>query len=264
MDAPSGAHPALAGLRAAAALAMGAGAWPADATVGWLWLWLGVLGLAWGAALGLVWGGSTLVFAWYILPLMPAALVLVAMGVGPFRGGLPSLAARLGGAGGSPTAGAVLVAALALGLLGLRPHTPNYSDWMAAWLRWTRPEPEYRALLLMPLWGAWAMMVQTHFCRPSDRAGALDRAFARSQPVAATALWLAVALAATLWYFDFFGRWAFVPAASALLGSAGGSVWLARRGGGLDRAALLAGHLAGALALLLGYLAGKGLLNIWH
>jgi len=228
-----------------------------------MWFWLGVIGWTWGLALAGVWALAVIVFqgnAGHNLPLMPVAMVTVAAALGPFRRTLFA-PGQVWGERSSPAAqgaaAAVAVTVLVLGLLQIVPLGYREPVSLPAALAWVRPLEEYRVLILMPAWGAWAMMIPGHFCRPAAGAPQLVKRFGKRQPVAATAMWMAAALAGTLWYLSFLGRCVALPAAAALVvGSAGGIV-LCRLRGGVCRAALLAGNLLTQLAFLLGYLAGK-------
>lgn len=218
------------------------------------WLALGLLGVAWGFALAGVWSLVGLRFRQWPggLPLAHALAVLLAIGLGPFRQALFALADRLGsGDGGARgTMGALVLLVLTLCLLQIDPGQAESSAWF-------RPYGPLRPLLLMPVWGAWAMMVPGHFAPPAEDACPLVRSFVRNQPMAATAAWMALPLAATLWQFDFLGYGVILPAALPLLaGGLVGPLWC-RLGGGVRRGDLLAANMLAQVALLIGYVAAK-------
>lgn len=126
------------------------------------------------------------------------------------------------------------------------------------------PEAILRVLVLLPLWGVWALMAPLHFCRLADDADALLAGFA-SQPVLATAACMAVPLAGTLWWYSqVLGGWASLPALAGLLAGGPLGSLLCRRGGGLNRRNLLAGSGLTQLLFLVAYVAAKELLITWH
>lgn len=230
--------------------------------VGRLWCWLGVLALAWSAVLAVTWWLASGVSRNWVagLPIVQVIAVLVVVLVSPLRVQLAALAERLGGSApaGAGAAASVLTAILALALLAIQPHSPDWSTWLPLWLRWLRPEALYRPLMLMPLWGVWAMMPPLHFCRACEATEPLLRRARENQPVLATAFWMALPLAGTLWQLNFIGAWMILPAAGALLAGSVGSVALCRTGG-LTRRNLLAGAFAAQLTFLLCYVAAKQL-----
>jgi len=226
------------------------------------WLALAGCGVAMGIALAVVWAAAANAFPWWYvsdLPLMPVAAVIAALALGPGRRMLTAPGELMEP---SRAAGAALVTTavgiiLALGLLGIVP-VHREGQWLPSWLAWIRPPAEYRVLLLMPMWGVWAMMVPMHFCRPAATAGKLVAAIAYRQPIAGTAAWMALALAASLWYLNTMAyNWALVPPAAALAVGSLGGIAICRAAGGVGRRALLAANLATQLAFLLGYLAAK-------
>ena len=151
----------------------------------------------------------------------------------------------------------VAMIVMALGLLGIVP-VHREGQWLPPWLMWIRPPAEYRVLLLMPMWGVWAMMAPLHFCRPAAGADKLVAAVAYRQPIAGTAAWMALNLTASLWYLNGMAyNWALAPPAAALAVGSIGAVGICRAAGGVSRRALLAANLCTQLAFLLGYLAAK-------
>jgi len=227
-----------------------------------VWLALVLVALVTGVALACLWAMAANIFPWWRgsrLPLMPVAAVVAAMGVGPGRRMLAAPAellepSRPGVA--AVTTGAI-IGTLTLALLGIVPFHRE-GQWLPPWLTWIRPQEEYRVLLLMPMWGAWAMMAPVHFCRSAPDADRLVEAFARRQPIAATAGWMALTLAGSLWYFKFLTyHWPLLPAAAGLLVGSVGAVAICRGTGGVNRRALLTANFCTQLAFLLGYLAGK-------
>ena len=226
-----------------------------------MWLWLGLLGLVWGLLLAGLWALAAQIFPWWWwgsnLPLMPVAVIVAVLGLSPMRHVLaaPARLLREDAAGQAVVAGAT-VCALAMGLLSILPYH-RQAIGLPAWLAWTRPMAEYRVLILMPMWGVWAMMTPGHFCKLAETASPLVRGFCKGQPVLATAMWMAVPLAGTLWELNYLGQWVALPAGLALLAGGVGGYVICRRGGGLDRWGLLASNLLAQVAMLAGYLAAK-------
>ncbi|GAF98263.1 unnamed protein product, partial [marine sediment metagenome] len=191
--------------------------------MGRTWLWMGLLGIAWGLGMAGIWALAAHVYPWWkwwqtgsSLPIMPVAAIIAALSLTPLRRVLTAPAHLLSN---NPPAeqgafAAATVVVLMLLLLGIQPYRQE-STGLPHWLTWVRPMAEYRVLILMPMWGVWAMMVPLHFCRPAEGACTLARAMVKHQPVAATALWMAVTLALTLWELNFLGAWAALPAAAA-------------------------------------------------
>lgn len=276
MDMPSDRLPwtqRLARLHPAALLLAGrdelVAAWDRPSLRG-MWLWMGLAGALWGLALMGVWTLASLVFRWYSgLPLMQVAALLTAIGLGPFRRCLLALGCAIDGEDGPGRAMMIclLLVGLALCLVCIDPPDPDWPTWMTGtmrWLQWTRPHALYRVLVLMPMWGVWAMMVPLHFCRPGEREPKLLALWHKTQPVLGTAFWMALPLAGTLWELSFLRQWVTLPAAAALLAGGVASVALCRLRGGLTRQNLLAANMAAQLVFLLGYLAAKDLLITWR
>lgn len=232
--------------------------------IGRLWLYVGLVGAAWGLVLSGGWEIAWRVFPhWWpyasSLPLMPTLAVLSLMMLTPLRRPLASLV-RAAGPSQQSVLAAALVCLLALGLLNTIPYHRE-SIWLPAWLAWIRPLEESRVLLLMPMWGSWAMMVPAHFCPPAPQASPLVRAHLKHQPVAATAVWMAVPLAGTLWELNFLWGAVAVPAVLALLTGSVGSVLCCRLTGGATAGKLRACNALTQLVFLAGYLAAKS--NTW-
>ncbi len=221
---------------------------------------LAAAGLAGGGAMAAAWALAANGFPWWHdahLPLMSTAAVMALMALGGRRwlAAPGELLAPDCGDGGLVTTGIMFV--WALSLLGIVPFHREPSN-LPAWLMWARPPEEYRVLLAMGMWGAWAMMAPTHFCRPRADAAPLVAAFARTHPLAVTAGWMAVTLAISLWELSFLSLpWVALPAGAALLAGGAGAVGIAKATGGITRRGLLAGNLTTQLAFLLGYLAAK-------
>ena len=215
----------------------------------------------WGAAIVLVWQRAYYLFGnmsgiWSV----STAAVLVFMFLGPFRRALLGsnrLLSPGGPDGGQWVAGLTLLT-FALVLLTVKPgdvwvvHEPSL-PWCLGWMR---PNKEAdRALLLMPIWGCWGMLIIGQFCRPGERTEPAVVALVKGcGPITAVASIL-LPVAGTWFYFGYLGRWQHLTmsafgACSAVIGG----MYLCRRGGGLSRAAMLTTNLLVQLAFLLGCL----------
>ncbi|NLF30862.1 MAG: hypothetical protein GX591_08255 [Planctomycetes bacterium] len=221
---------------------------------------LAATGLGGGGLVAVAWAMAANACPWWHdthLPLMATAAVLALLALGGRRWlAAPGELLAPGRADGGLVTTAVMIV-LALCLLGIVPFHREPSN-LPAWLAWTRPPEEYRVLLAMGMWGAWAMMTPTHFCRHRPDAPPLVAAFARTHPLPVTAGWMAVTLAVSLWELSFLSLpWVILPGAAGLLAGGAGAVALCRATGGISRRGLLAANLATQLAFLLGYLVGK-------
>lgn len=221
------------------------------------WGGLMLLGLAWGAATAAVWAWSGWLFGWYSgMPLMPTAAVLAAVTLWMYRRSLGALSDMLGGARRAHAVTVTLVAVMALCLLGLRGwNEDSLPRDLPQLLRHVYPRASYRALVLMPMWGAWAMLITAQFRRPDDRTEAAVAAFARGCGPLAAAGCMGVLLAITIRQFNYL-PWSqlSIPAVAVAAAIAGGLA-ACRIAGGLTRSALLAVNFLTQLAFLLAYLA---------
>lgn len=221
------------------------------------WAGLMVLGLAWGVGMAALWTWSGWLFGWYSgMPLMPAAAVLAAVTLWMYRRSLLALSRLLGGREAAPAVVATLTAVLALALLGLRGwNEDGFPPALPQLLQGLWPRASCRTLILMPLWGAWAMLITAQFRRPTDRTEPAVAAFARGCGPLSAAGSMGVLLAVTIRQFDYLPWWQLsIPGVTIAVAIAGG-LGLCRRAGGLKRSALLAVNLLTQTAFLLAYLA---------
>jgi hypothetical protein len=227
----------------------------------WAWPELMLLSAAWGAGTGLLWEGCTLLFGWYSadFPLIPAAAVLAVMVLWMYRQSVLSLGEIAAGRSRAarPLATALLVVVLALILLGLKSWPPDWPYYLHPWLQWLRPRTMYRALLLAPVWGAWAMLITPQFRRPDWRSGPQVTAFARGCGPFAAAVCMAAPLAGSVVYFNHMPWTQLGISAAAVLAAVGGGRLLCAVGGGLTRRTLLATNLLTQMVFFLAYLANR-------
>lgn len=234
---------------------------------GWTWLALMLLGLAWGLATVGLWHAAFELFG------KPAGLYLL-MGVtvaggmllGPYRRSAGALARLLGGP--DPTDRAVTASAVTAVLIAaLAVAGPDWHRQEVAlpdWLAWIRPESKIdRVLLLMPLWGHWAMLILPQFLRPDPVREPVLAGLARQcGPVLAAGL-MGLLLALSIACFAYLPWVQLSIPASAILAAILGGLLLARRRGTLDRDVLLACNLLTQMVLLLAFLANRSLRFAW-
>lgn len=188
--------------------------------------------------------------------LLPAAVLLTAALAGPYRQAALAAARLLGGRSpeGRALAAALLATVAALALVGIKGWNPNEARFLPEQLRWLRPYPMFRALLLAPLWGGWAMLVVPQFLRPDERTDPATTALAGGcGPVLAAACMGAVAVLSVV-YFNYMSWWQLTIPATAVLAAIAAGLLLGRRFGGLGRDVLLAANLLTQLAFLIAYL----------
>ena len=126
----------------------------------------------------------------------------------------------------------------------------------AAWasrLAYFYPQAVYRPLILMPLWGRWAMMLAMSIGRVAPEASARLRGMAGGISLAAILIFWLLAAALTAWYCSgasgYLARGLAIPL-GVLLVSYAVSFWLARRADGQTEATTAVAGLAAELAFL--------------
>ncbi len=224
--------------------------------------WWGVMlvGLLWGLGLCGAWGGGAMIFGDFEgLLIMPAMVTLTMTVLVPGRRGIIALSELAGRSRASQSllrSLVLVVFALCLVVMRSNPHYAEYP--LPAWIDWIRPHwKPFRVLLLMPLWGGWAMLIATRFNRLSPDAHQAVVAFARGCGPVHAACCLVLPLAGSLFYFHYLKihqqlSVAFLPVVVAVVGGC----MICRRTG-LDRRQLLAVNLLTQSAFLLGFLANK-------
>jgi len=223
--------------------------------------WAGLMLFSLLCGLGFVglWG-----LAWKFFPdsymfLMPSAVTVAAFALWPFRRHIAALADLLGGRDTTARATAAAVLVLILALCLMRMDTdPIYQGVLGRWAAWLRPDYEFsRVLVLMPVWGGWAMLITCQFRRPGERTTPAVAALARGCGALVTAGCMGVIMAATIVYFNFL-PWTqlTIPAATVAAAIVGGLVFC-KITGGLSRKALLATNMLTQLVFLLVYLSNR-------
>ncbi len=224
--------------------------------------WLGVLGwgVVWGVTLMAAWSLTAIYFGSVTgLWIMPAVAAAVMLGLGTSRRLISEAAQTL--LGGDVTARAVfacsLLIVLALGLIAGR--SPNSHEdvygVLPNWFGWVRPaEYEARILFLMPLWGAWSMLITSQFCRCCDCTEAAIKAFRKGCGAVAATFSLALPWACTWFYFGYMGWNLLTLAGSATGGAVVIGILMCRYGGGLTRRTLLTTNLLVQFLVLVVYI----------
>jgi hypothetical protein len=130
-------------------------------------------------------------------------------------------------------------------------------------LAWLRPDKElFRVLLLMPLWGAWSMLITVQWCHAGDGTEPAVAAFARGCRPMAMAGALAAILILTIQYFTFLPWTHLAVAGASIVAAALAGPVMCRATRGLTRRALLAANLLTQLVFLLSYVGIRNML-IW-
>ncbi|MBN1942115.1 MAG: hypothetical protein JW849_02360 [Phycisphaerae bacterium] len=218
------------------------------------WIGLLLIGFLWGlASIGLWQGGRWLFGPSTGLCFLPSLLVAAGVLLGMYRRGAAALVRVLCGdqAVGCALTACFLALLWAGGLVELRPGYYLQEQALPNWLAWVRPESKIdRVLLLMPLWGAWSMLILPQFHRPGASDAALQ-AVARGGGPLTAALVMGALLACTIGYFAYLPWTQLTIPAAAILAAVGGGQLLVKRNGAMDRNVLLATNLLTQLALLL-------------
>lgn len=221
------------------------------------WLWLLVTSLLWGlACIGLWELGELAVHRSTSLPLIPALLVL-AGSVLLYGRGLDELSSLGGPAGLRASTLNTLILLLwgAMLLEGLR-YTYD-GTILPVYIRWLRPPPWQRALLLAPVWGGWSMLLALQFNRVAERTEPFIAQLKAGCGPATAAFSMALPLAGSLWYFNYLSWWQFtIPLVAILVAGLAGR-WLCQAAGGLRRRPLLALNVLTQLAFLAAYLVNR-------
>jgi len=226
------------------------------------WLGLAVGSMLWGIVLANVWGISWKVFGDWGYLIMPAAITLAFYCLWPFSQALTALGRQIGGRSVErrSLAVAVVVVVMAMSFVRLSPVTERFEPFrLQLWIAWLRPEAKlYRVLVLMPAWGAWAMLITLKLCRPGERTEPQIVALARGCDAIAVAVFMAVLLGVSIAYFHHLGLGGqvLVPLSTIVAAIAGG-IGFCRASGGITRQGLLAANLTTQIVFVMAYLAGR-------
>ncbi|MFP4106923.1 MAG: hypothetical protein ACLFVU_12645 [Phycisphaerae bacterium] len=159
-------------------------------------------------------------------------------------------------AAGRSVVAAFLTAGLVLAMLNLSADSymsETALPWSVAWIRPWR-EKVYRVLLLMPLWGAWAMMIVVQFGKPKGRCSGAFRRYAKGTGPLTTALLMGLLLAVTITYFNYLPwQQLAIPMVTIATAIAAG-IGLRVRQGRLRRSTILAVNMLTQVVFLLTYL----------
>ena len=222
------------------------------------WLSVMVVSILWGCGSVVLWSWSWGLFRDWPpgILLMPVAVVLAVGLMGLYARSVVALAESLVGRDGRQT---VAVARPGDDLGADAPGDQGAGTTIGPYhlppvLQWTRPQMMFRALLLAPIWGGWAMLLAGQFCRPSARTEPVVAAFARGCGAMTATIVLAVLVAVTVTYFNHLPWTQLGISATAIVTAAAGGALLCRRWGGLCRSALLATNMLTQIAFLLAYL----------
>jgi len=219
-----------------------------------LWIELLAAGFLWGLVSVGLWHGGQWLFGQSVrLSFLPNLLVAAGVVLGLYHRATTSLVRVL--AGPDFARGVLSACALAMlfvgGFMAMEPGWYLQEQVLPNWLAWVRPESKIdRLLLLLPLWGAWSMLILPQFHRPAAD-DAVVCAVARGCGPFTAAVIMGALLVATIGYFAYL-PWTQVtiPVVGVIAAVAGGLA-LARRNGAMDRNVLLATNLLTQLAVLL-------------
>ena len=222
--------------------------------------WPGLMGLSvlTGLMLAGVWTVTWQVFQDYDRLSRPAGVTAIVLLVWPLRRALVSIgpALRLRRPANQMAAAAAAAALVGVGFMSLVERRLSSYDYVwPDWIAWIRPELSiFRVLLLMPVWGAWSMLIAVQFRRPDGTTDPITRRFAHGCGPLAAAACMAPPLAGTLIYFHYMGRVGagqlVITGVTIVTAIVSGPI-LCRIGGGMTRGALLAGNLITQIVFLM-------------
>lgn len=219
-------------------------------------MWIGLLaaGFLWGLVSVGLWHGGQWLFGQSVrLSFLPNLLVAAGIMLGLYHRATTSLVRILTGL---DTARGVLSAcALAMlfvgGFMAMEPGWYLQEQVLPNWLVWIRPESKIdRLLLLLPLWGAWSMLILPQFHRPTSD-DAVVCAVARGCGPFTAAVIMGVLLVATIGYFAYLPWTQVTIPVVGVAAAVVGGLALAKRNGAMDRNVLLATNLLTQTAVLL-------------
>lgn len=238
---------------------------PAERFTG-AWRGLILLSLVWGLTSIGLWNLAGWLFGWpggmYVMQALTVAAIMLLI---PYRRATEALVNAI--AGPEATARSIVSAVVVIGLVTcltvLRPDWYRQEQILPNWLVWIRPESKIdRVLLLMPLWGSWAMLILPHFRRLDRQISPAVAAMARGCGPMKTAVFMGMLLATTIGYFAYLPWIQLTISAAGVAGAIGGGLFLAYRNGRMDRNVLLATNVLTQLSVLATFLANRDL-QLW-
>ncbi len=227
------------------------------------WMELLILSLGWGMAMWGIWAGLWPIFGPKILP---AILVGAFWLLWPGRRVAASTAEFLGGRNVTNRAIAASIWAILLVVcLAMLEQTWRRDSPLPGFLAWFRPSDKiYRPLILMPLWGCWAMLITPQFCKPRHGCSPAVAAFARGCGALSAAAVMGLLLAVTIIYFNYLPWEQLGISGVAIATAVIAGIVCCRLRGGLCRSALLGANAATQMAFLLACVAAQHLLLRWY
>ena len=223
------------------------------------WLELMILGLGWGLALCGLWLGATELFGFFSgnIPLLPVSVVVAAHLLWLYRRSAAAVAGLLAPRDAAQRAvtAALLVWVLAAALLDQPAWNEDWPAWHLGPWAWVRPQVTYRTLLLMPLWGAWAMLLASQLAKADARTQPAVLAMARGCGPLCTSASMALPLALSVQYYNYLPWVQVLISAVPIACAIATSIVLGRLTGGLSRCTLLAANLLTQVAFLLAQVA---------
>jgi len=220
--------------------------------------WFGVMlfSLLWSYIAGGIWAGAWKLFGEPMGRVAPAVAVAGIFVLFPFRRAVSGSTEILFGSDSTARsiAASVFVLALTMGLLSIK-RDFRHDSYLPDFIVWIRPwEKVYRPIVLMPLWGAWSMLVALQFSHPRSETPPAVAAFARGCSPVWVALIMGLLLSVTITYFSFLG-WALlvIPGVTIVAAIVGGLVFC-HLTKGPTRSALLATNLLTQMIFLFGCL----------
>ena len=216
-----------------------------------------LLAVAIGVGLAFLWSGAWALFGdgFSGLLLAPATAVLVVMVLGVYRHATMSLGGLLSRRSPAGLGVSVVVVTLLTCLLGLRSWHADWPTHLPAAIQWLRPDPHFRVLVLMPVWGMWSMMAVCLFAPVTRRTELAVVELVRRVGAGFVAFWMVVLVLGSSWWFSFLpAPFNGVPVSITpiIVGIVAG-LWFCHRTGGLTRRALLATNLLTQMAFAFAY-----------
>lgn len=217
------------------------------------WLGLLIISIAWGVMSLYLWSLSWKFldgnFPW---PVRTPALLAAVILLWPMRHSLSAAAGLCRGRTAMAGSAAIIIYIVLAGGLMFLPGRFNFDEFaLPAWLAWLRPTClQYRVIVLMPIWGWWAMLIVSKFCKPGEKTCPAAAAMASGTGPLLAAAGLALPLLLTAFYFSYMGWRHWIMSGCCVAVALAGGLILCRLLGGLCRNVLVAANLLTQFALL--------------